>query len=307
MSRSASLVSTGSPNDRESRQVKVWLAAARPRTLSAAVAPVAVGTAAAGTFIAWRAVAALVVSLALQVAVNFANDLFDAKRGIDTERRVGPMRATASGLVTHTQMKVAIGIALMVAAGAGVALAAAAGWELLAVGGAALVAALAYSGGPKPYASYGMGELFVFVFFGLVATVGSTYVQDEAISRVSYVAAVPVGLLATAILVANNLRDIDTDAQAGKRTLAVRIGDRRTRSLYQALVILAFIDALAVAAVANSALPALALIAAPLAVKPVSTVLHSDRPSELIEALGATARLQLVYSLLLAVGLWAWN
>lgn len=287
--------------------MKVWLAAARPRTLSAAIAPVAVGTAAAEGFIAWRFAAALIVSLALQVAVNFANDLFDAKRGIDTAARVGPARATASGLVTPTQMKVAIALSFLVAGLAGTALAAAAGWELLVVGGASLVAALAYSGGPKPYASHGMGEIFVFIFFGLVATVGSTYVQDETVSRLSYVAAVPVGLLATAILVVNNLRDIETDARANKRTLAVRIGESRTRSLFQALVILAFIDTLAVAAITSSALPALALVAAPLAVRPVSIVMNSNEPSELIEALGATARLQLGYSLLLAVGLWAWN
>ncbi len=287
--------------------MKVWLSAARPRTLSAAIAPVAVGTAAAEEFIAWRLIAALVVSLALQIAVNLANDLFDANRGVDTDARVGPVRATAAGLVTPTQMKIAIGLSFVVAGVAGTALAAAAGWELLAVGAVSLVAALAYSGGPKPYASHGLGELFVFIFFGLVATVGSTYVQDETVSRLAYVAAVPVGLLATAILVVNNLRDIETDARANKRTLAVRIGESRTRSLFQALVILAFIDTLAVVGITSSALPALALIAAPLAVRPVSMVMNSNEPSELIEALGATARLQLVYSLLLAVGLWAWN
>lgn len=285
----------------------MWLSAARPRTLSAAIAPVAVGTAAAEEFIAWRLIAALVVSLALQIAVNLANDLFDANRGVDTDARVGPVRATAAGLVTPTQMKIAIGLSFVVAGVAGTALAAAAGWELLAVGAVSLVAALAYSGGPKPYASHGLGELFVFIFFGLVATVGSTYVQDETVSRLAYVAAVPVGLLATAILVVNNLRDIETDARANKRTLAVRIGESRTRSLFQALVILAFIDTLAVVGITSSALPALALIAAPLAVRPVSMVMNSNEPSELIEALGATARLQLVYSLLLAVGLWAWN
>lgn len=280
------------------------MAAARPRTLSAAVAPVVVGTAASDHFIEWRFGAALIVSLAIQVGVNFANDLFDAQRGVDTEHRAGPLRATAAGLVTPAAMKAAMILAFGVAAIAGLLLAAYVGWGLLGVGLASFLAALAYSGGPKPYASYGLGEIFVFVFFGLVATVGSSYVQDETLQQVAYVSAIPVGLLATAILVANNLRDIPTDRAAGKLTLAVRIGEGRTRQLHQALVVLAFLCTGAVVAVTNSALPLLALIAVPLAVRPVSLILHSTEPNELIQALAGSARLQLVYSLLLAVGLW---
>jgi 1,4-dihydroxy-2-naphthoate octaprenyltransferase len=280
------------------------LEAARPRTLPAAIAPVLVGTAASDNFIAWRFAAALVVSLAIQVGVNYANDLFDAQRGVDTEHRVGPRRAVAAGLVTPGAMKLAMIGALGVAALAGLALAAAVGWELVVVGALCFLAALGYSGGPRPYASAGLGELFVFVFFGLVATVGSSYVQDEVVSQVAYVAAVPVGLLATAILVANNLRDVASDGASGKMTLAVRIGARRTKLLYQALVVLALAGSVVVAAVDGTFTPLFALIATPLAVRPVSTILHSDDPHELIGALAGTARLQLAYAALLSVGLW---
>lgn len=281
------------------------VAAARPRTLAAAVAPVLVGTAAAESFIAWRMGAALVVALAIQVGVNFANDLFDAAAGVDTAGRVGPQRAVAAGLVSPGVMRAAMIAAFAVAGIAGLALAAAAGWELLVIGVAAFIAALAYSGGPKPYASRGLGEIFVFVFFGLVATAGSAYVHDETLSQLAYVSAIPVGLLATAILVANNLRDIGTDGAAGKVTLAVRLGARRTRLLYQGLIIVAFVTTAAVAAAARSFLPLLALAAVPFAVRPTLTVLESGDPQELIGALGATARLELIYAALLAAGLWA--
>lgn len=283
----------------------LWVEAARPRTLTAALSPVLVGTAAAETFIAWRFVAALVVAISLQIAVNFANDLSDASRGIDTDARTGPRRAVAAGLIAPGAMKVAIGLALLVAGAAGTALALASGPELFIVGAAAALAALLYSGGPRPYASYGLGELFVFVFFGLVATAGSAYVQDGSLTQIAYVAAIPVGMLATAILVVNNLRDLETDAAAGKRTLMVRIGAPRSRRLYQALVILAFVYAPIVAAVDASFLPLLALIAAPAAVRPMSLTLHGTEPSQLVAALATTARLQLIYCALLAVGLWA--
>lgn len=282
----------------------LWVEAARPRTLTAAVSSVLVGTAAAEAFIAWRFVAALVVAISLQIAVNFANDLSDASRGIDTDARTGPRRAVAAGLIAPGAMKVAIGLALLVAGAAGTALALAAGPELFIVGAAAALAALLYSGGPRPYASYGLGELFVFVFFGLVATAGSAYVQDGSLSQIAYVAAIPVGMLATAILVVNNLRDIETDAAAGKRTLMVRIGAPRSRRLYQALVILAFAYAPIVAAVDASFLPLLALIAAPAAVRPMSLTLHGTEPGQLVAALATTARLQLIYCALLALGLW---
>ena len=284
--------------------VRLWIEAARPRTLPAAIAPVLVGTAAASRFTLWRALAALVVSLAIQIAVNYANDLFDGVKGVDSPERVGPRRAVAAGLVSPKAMKLAMIGALIVAGLAGLALAIDVGYELLFVGALCFVAAVGYSGGSRPYASRGLGELFVFIFFGLVATAGSQYVQDETLSQLAYVAAIPVGLLASAILVVNNLRDIATDEAAGKRTLAVKLGEARTRKVFQALVVIALLYTLIVAGVARSFLPLLALGATPFAVKPVLTVLYSTEPTELITALGATARLQLVYSILLALGLW---
>jgi 1,4-dihydroxy-2-naphthoate octaprenyltransferase len=284
---------------------KVWLEAARPRTLPAAFAPVIVGTAAADRFIFWRAAAALVVAVAIQVGVNLANDLFDGVRGVDTAERVGPRRAVASGLVSPKAMKLAMMIAFGVAGIAGLILALEVGYELLVVGALCFLAALGYSGGSKPYASRGLGEIFVFVFFGLVATAGSQYVQDESLSRVAYVAAIPIGLLASAILVVNNLRDIRTDEASGKRTLAVKLGAPRTRRVFQAVIVVALGYTLVVAGVAGSFLPLLGLAATPLAVRPVLTVLYDEEPGALIGALVGTARLQLVYAILLAVGLWA--
>lgn len=284
--------------------MNVWVEAARPRTLPASLTPVIVGTAAAERFIAWRAICALVVSLSLQIAVNYANDLFDADRGVDTEARVGPRRAVAAGLVTRGAMRTAMIAALAIAALAGVSLAAAAGWELLLVGLAALVATLAYSGGTHPYASAGLGEVMVFLFFGLVATAGSAYAQDEALSALPLLAAVPMGALAAAILVANNLRDIDTDAAAGKRTLAVRVGRRKTVTLYRAALVVAFLSPIPISLVADSLWPLLAGAALVAAVPAWKKVRPDAEPSGLIAALGATALLQLLFGCLMAVGLW---
>jgi 1,4-dihydroxy-2-naphthoate octaprenyltransferase len=282
------------------------MSAARPRTLPAAVSPVLVGTAAAERFSAWRMAAALVVALAVQIAVNYANDYFDGVRGVDTEERRGPRRAVAAGLVTPAAMRRAMVVALGVAALAGLALAAAAGWELLLVGALCFVAALGYSGGPRPYASAGLGELSVFVFFGLIATAGSAYVQDEALRWLPVVAAVPVGLLSVALLVVNNLRDIPTDERAGKRTLAVRLGARVTFDLYMATVNVAILCTGVVAFVALSLWPALGFAALPLAIvaqNRAAAGMRADDPAQLIGALAATGRLQLVYGLLLSAGL----
>jgi 1,4-dihydroxy-2-naphthoate polyprenyltransferase len=284
--------------------VNVWVEAARPRTLPASLTPVIVGTAAAERFVAWRAVCALIVSLSLQIAVNYANDLFDARSGVDTHERVGPRRAVAAGLVTSRTMSFAVAAALGVAALSGVALAAAAGWELLVVGLAALVATLAYSGGRRPYASAGLGEVMVFLFFGVVATAGSAYVQDETLRSVPVLASVPMGALAAAILIANNLRDIDTDAAAGKRTVAVRLGRARTVVLYRSAVALAFASLAPIAFVSDSAWPLLAGAAAVAAAPAWRAVRSDSQPPMLIAALGATARLQLVFGCLLAAGLW---
>lgn len=282
-----------------------WVAGCRPRTLPAAVVPVAVGTACArgvADVIAWRAGAALVVALALQVATNYANDYSDGVRGTD-EGRVGPVRLVASGLASPAAVKRAALAAFGVAALAGLALAAAVGWELLVVGALAIAAGWLYTGGPRPYGYAGLGEAFVFVFFGLVATAGSAYVQVERLTGLAVYASVPVGLLATALLVVNNLRDIPTDARSGKRTLAVRLGDQRTRVLYVALLVLPFV-LVPFFALFLRPLAALAFVAVPLAQRPVVRVLGGARGPQLVPVLAATGRVQLVFGLALALGVW---
>src|SRR3954447_1596507 len=211
-----------------------WLAGARPRTLPAAVVPVLVGTAVAsaqGTVIWWRAAAALVTALAIQIGTNYANDYHDGIRGTD-DQRVGPVRLVAGGLARPSTGKWASIASFAVAGVAGLTLAATVSWWLLLVGASSFAAGWLYTGGSRPYGYYGYGELFVFLFFGVVATVGSAYVHIERITGLALLASVPVGLLATALLVVNNLRDIPTDAVTGKRTLAVRVGDTRTRMMY---------------------------------------------------------------------------
>ncbi|MCA1693063.1 MAG: 1,4-dihydroxy-2-naphthoate polyprenyltransferase [Actinobacteria bacterium] len=287
--------------------LRLWMAGARPRTLGASVAPVLVGTAVAsrsGSVIAWRAGAALVVAVALQVGVNYANDYSDGVRGVD-ERRRGPLRLTASGLVPAAAVKRAALVAFAVGALAGIVLALAVDWRLILVGAACILAAGLYSGGPKPYASAGLGEVAVLVFFGFVATCGSAFVHHARLPGLAVAAALPVGLAACAILLANNLRDVESDRNAGKRTLAVRVGAPAARGLYAVCVGGAVLCSLALAPFAPGSL--LALAAAPLAVTPVRTVLRpdSDTPA-LVGALIATARFQLVLSVLLAVGLWNW-
>jgi len=286
--------------------MNVWVLGARPRTLVAAVCPVLVGTAAAATegpVVAWRALAALVVALALQVAVNYANDYSDGLRGTDTPGRLGPARLTATGLAAPSAVRRAAAAAFAVAAVAGLALAVAVDLRLLLVGAAAIAAAVLYTGGPRPYGYRGFGELAVLVFFGVVATCGSAYVQLERVPAVAVAASVVVGLGAVAILLANNVRDIDGDRLAGKRTLAVRLGRARARALFTAVVAGMFVAAGLLGLARPPVLVTLA--AAPLAVVPVRLVrTRADGPG-LIAALGATARLQLAVSLLLAAGLWA--
>jgi 1,4-dihydroxy-2-naphthoate polyprenyltransferase len=285
----------------------VYVEAARPRTLPAAVAPVLVGTAAATTPLSElslvRGGLALVVALSLQVAVNYANDYFDGVAGVDTEARVGPRRAVASGLITPASMKLAIGAALTAAAGSGLLLAVLVGWELLLVGVAAILATLGYSGGPKPYASAGFGEVMVFVFFGLVATIGSAYVQDGAVTTVVVLAALPMGALATALLVVNNLRDIPTDREVGKVTLAVRLGEAGTRRLYLGLVagsLLALVPLVAVTGEGWLLVPAFSIVTLR---KGIDLVRHAPIGPRLIEALGHTAQGQLLFAVLLTAAL----
>lgn len=292
-----------------------WWDAARPRTLPASIAPVLVGTAASVQVGAWLTggsdggvrvvpfLLALVVAVVLQIAVNFANDYFDGVGGIDTPDRVGPQRAVASGLVAPNQMRTAMVAALGVAGLAGLALAAIVGWELLLVGLAALLATVGYSGGPRPYASAGLGDVFVFVFFGVVATVGSAYVQDERLTWLALAASIPMGLLATALLVVNNLRDIPTDRATGKSTLAVRLGDAATRHLYVGLIGGAYVAVLVLVPVTREGWYALPLLSLPLLWSGVQRVRHGAVGTALIAALGHTARGQLVFAALFTVAL----
>lgn len=286
---------------------RIWVAGARPRTLPASVVPVLVGTACArgvSEVVAWRAIAAGVVALALQVGTNFANDYSDGVRGTDDPgQRVGPVRLVGWQLKPPRAVKIAALGSFAVAALAGLALAVAVGPELLVVGAAALAAGWFYTGGSHPYGYYGFGELFVFVFFGLVATIGSTYVHTGSVTALSAVAAVAVGLLATALLVINNLRDIPGDTASGKRTLAVRIGDGRTRWLYVLLLVGAFVTVPVVAGGLDRAPAAVAMVGVVLARRPVLRVLEGARGGELIAVLGATARVQLVTGVLLAGGI----
>ena len=278
---------------------------ARPRTLTAGLVPVAVGAAVAvgeGSQVAWwRAGVALVVALALQVGVNFANDYSDGVRGTDDARRVGPLRLVGSGLVRPASVKWAALGSFTVAAAAGAVLAAVAGWELLAAGAVCLAAGWAYTGGPRPYGYLGLGELFVFVFFGLVATAGTAYVLLEEIAPFALLCGVPVGLWAVALLTANNLRDIVSDAAAGKRTLAVRLGDKRTRMLYMAVIEASY--AVALLASLGGRAAAAAVVGAPFAVRAVRQVLRGASGRDLIPVLAATALTQLVSGLAMAVGI----
>jgi 1,4-dihydroxy-2-naphthoate octaprenyltransferase len=287
--------------------VNVWVEAARPRTLPASAAPVLVGTAAGamhGGLVAGRFVLALVVAVAVQVAVNYANDYFDGVRGVDTVTRAGPRRAVASGLVSPPRMLAAVFAALVVAGAAGLVLAAMVSWWLLLIGLGSFIALLGYSGGPRPYASEGLGEIFVFVFFGLVATAGSAYVQHREVPAAAWVGGVATGLLAVAILVVNNLRDVPTDAVAGKRTLAVRIGEARTRALFISLIAVGLLLAVVgVPVAAHSGWPVLVALALPLAREPVTTVRNGEVGRALIPALGGTGRLELAVAVLLAAGL----
>ena len=280
-----------------------WINAARPRTLPAAVAPVLVGSGAAaalGSFRPGHALLCLVVSLALQVAVNFANDYSDGIRGTDAVR-VGPVRLTASGGASPTRVKFAAFAAFAVAGLAGLVLAALVGWWLLLVGAASILAAWFYTGGPRPYGSAGYGEVFVFTFFGLVAVLGTTFVQARTVSVPAVAGAIGIGLLACALLVANNLRDVGTDATVGKRTLAVILGAPMTRRLFAVMVGLAFVAVLVIGITHPWCL--LGLLAAALAVAPVRRVLAGAAGRDLIAVLGATGRLELAYAVTLTVGL----
>jgi 1,4-dihydroxy-2-naphthoate octaprenyltransferase len=281
--------------------------AARIRTLPAAIAPVLVGTALAGwqhVFHPLRFVAALIGAIFIQVGTNLSNDYSDARRGADAEDRLGPVRVTAGGLVPPRQVLIATYVSFGVAVLAGVYLVAVAGWQLLLVGAASILAGVLYTGGPKPYGYEGLGELFVFLFFGIVAVAGSYFVQVKHLDWKAFALAVPVGLLASAILVVNNFRDSDSDRRAGKRTLAVRLGRQRTRTMFAVIVYGAFLLA-PVTWVFGPMKPWVLLpwLTLPLAAQIVREVRNRTDGPSLNQALAHTGMLQLAFCTLLSAGL----
>ena len=309
--------------------LKIWLMASRPRTLPAALAPVFIGTAAAynqlqhgfvtgsahsgqllitvegtGAFRWGTFLAALVGAIFIQIGTNLANDYSDAKRGTDTEDRLGPVRVTASGLAAPRRVLYATWAAFGVASIAGLYLAFEVGWIIILVGVLSIAAGVLYTGGPKPYGYEGLGEVFVFIFFGLVAVNGSYYVQLEQLDLAPFILSLPIGLLSAAILVVNNVRDIDTDRRAGKRTLAVRLGRERTRDLYSAMIALAYVILPFVMLAGSNWLPALlALITIPLAAKPMRAVrTRTDGPA-LNAALGQTGALLAAFAVVASIAL----
>jgi 1,4-dihydroxy-2-naphthoate octaprenyltransferase len=285
----------------------VWWFALRPATLAAAVAPVLAGTAVAvheGGARPWAGLAALVVALAVQIGVNLANDYSDFVRGADTPQRIGPLRASASGIVAPERVKWAAIAAFAVAGVTGLALSLATDWRLILVGAACLLAAWLYTGGPRPYGYLGLGELFVFIFFGLVATVGTVYVQELRVTPLAVLAGCGIGCLATAILVLNNLRDIETDAAAGKRTLATRIGRGPTLVLLLVLVCAAFAVPIVILVSRLAGVTIMAMhFGIPIAAVPVRTAFATRSGPELVGALKRMAGAELAYALLMTLGL----
>jgi 1,4-dihydroxy-2-naphthoate polyprenyltransferase len=287
--------------------VRIWLMAARPRTLPAAVAPVLVGTALAiqqGHFDGIAFACALLGALFIQVGTNLSNDYSDARRGADTEDRLGPVRVTAGGLVPPKQVLIATYVSFGIATLLGIYLVVIAGWVLAVIGGVSILAGVLYTGGPRPYGYAGLGEVFVFLFFGLVAVTGSYYVQIQELPWEAFVLAVPVGLIASAILVVNNVRDMDTDRRAGKRTLAVRMGREKTRVLYAAMLAVAYLAAPLPWLLGDlSAWLLLTWLTLPLAARLIKTVrTRTDGPT-LNGALAGTGMLQLIFCVLLAAGI----
>jgi 1,4-dihydroxy-2-naphthoate octaprenyltransferase len=287
--------------------LRIWLMAARPRTLPAAVAPVLVGTALAGfvhVFHPLRFVAALLGALFIQVGTNLSNDYSDARRGADAEDRLGPVRVTAGGLVPPRQVLIATYVSFGLAVLFGIYLIAVAGWELLIVGAASILAGVGYTGGPRPYGYEGLGEVFVFLFFGIVAVAGSYFVQVTSLDWEAFALSVPVGLLAAAILVVNNIRDIDSDRRAGKRTLAVKLGRERTRAMHAAVIYLAYL----LAPVTWVFGPTTAWVLLPWLTLPLATAVvrivrtRTDGPA-LNGALAQSGMLQLAFCMLLSAGL----
>lgn len=294
-------VSTASPT-----LMRIWWLAARPKTLPAAAAPVIVGTAAAikdRQFQPGPALAALIGALLIQIGSNLANDVFDFKKGADTAERLGPTRVTQAGLLTPRQVLIGMWAVFLAAMLVGVYLVIVGGWPIVVIGLCSIAAAIAYTGGPFPLGYNGLGDIFVFIFFGLVAVCGTYYVQAGTVGAVAWWSALPVGFLATAILVVNNLRDIKTDRVVGKRTIAVRLGENAARAEYAALVILSYLvpPAMWLFGIASFWI-LLAWLSAPLA-WPLWQIVSREHGRVLNKVLAGTARLELVYGLLFAAGL----
>ncbi|MCB1247400.1 MAG: 1,4-dihydroxy-2-naphthoate polyprenyltransferase [Acidimicrobiia bacterium] len=284
-----------------------WVLAARPPTLLAAVSPVLVGTASA-----WRGgvasiapfIGILASAVAIQIGVNFANDLADAEKGADTEARIGPLRTVSSGLISPTEMRMGIAVVFGAAVVGGLYLAWFAGWVVIAIGVVSIVAALGYTNGPIPYGYYGLGEVFVFVFFGLVATAGTRYVFDQSVPSEAWVGGIVIGLLAAAILEANNIRDLDTDREAGKHTLAVVVGRVAARHLYAGTLAAAMVIVLVGSL--STLLPPMCiitLVVAPLGIPLIQTVYGTTDGPALIGVLKGTAMLQFLTALMLSLGI----
>ena len=287
-------------------QQQAWILAARPKTLPAAVSPVLVGAALAaadGQFVLMPVVAALLGALLLQIGSNFANDYFDALKGADTHERIGPLRVTSAGLISHASMRLGMVVVFGMAALIGLYLVWVGGWPILAVGVAAILAAIAYTGGPKPYGYFGLGELFVFVFFGLVAVCGTYYVQTHTITIEAILASVAIGALITAILVVNNLRDMQSDKAAGKITLAVRLGVEGTRREYLLLLVVAYVVPFLLVITSGSLWLLLPLLTVPRAVQLYATIRRASDGPTLNKALAGTAQLSLLFAVALSIAL----
>jgi len=294
------------PSTAKTASMRVWRLAARPKTLPAALGPVLLGTALAvrdGAFAFWPALAAAVCALLLQIGSNYANDYFDHHKGADTPDRLGPLRATASGLVAPEQMRNAAGLVFLTAALIGAYLVYVGGWPILVVGLAAIIAAIAYTGGPFPYGYRGLGDVFVFLFFGLVAVNGTYYLQTGTLTTLSLLVSACAGALVTAILVVNNIRDLEGDARAGKRTLAVILGRRGAQIEYLVLMLVAYLGVILIWQLAGGVIfLLLPLISMPLALRHIQEIWSSQGRS-LNDTLAGTARLSLFFSLLLSAGL----
>jgi len=280
----------------------IWFEGSRPKTIPAAIVPVIVGTASVETGLTLhRFVLALVVSIALQVGVNYANDYSDGIRGTDQDR-IGPRRLVGSGIINANQVKLAAGISFLIAAIAGLVLAIMTSLWLILIGCVAILAAWFYTGGSRPYGYSGYGEVSVFVFFGLVATVGSSYVQSQTIESISILCSVPVGLLASALLVVNNFRDIETDSETGKQTFAVRLGKAKTKMFF-AFLLLASLGMYVLIAVFYTYLVLITLVVIPLIIKLIYDIFSKENAQDLINLLENTAKLHLLAGILLSIGL----